>query len=159
MKIRKLKNSDYPVVKEINEVLKEVSIVERQWLSEGERKFMFARGRTRYSESRIIENDQKVPIGFLFTIFDKDKLRDWLVDSFDIDHTLYLYCLAVKKEYQYKGYGAALWEETLRIAIKHHKKYILLDVNSKNAKAYSWYRRLGFEELASQVWMLKKLNK
>ena len=77
--------------------------------------------------------------------------------SLNVDKTLYLFCMAVKKDYQTKGYGAALWEETMRIAHKHNKEYILLDVNNKNVNAYNWYKRIGFDEIASQVWMLKKL--
>ncbi len=75
MKIRTLKNSDYKTVRKINTILREVSTVSPQWLLDEDFKIMFAKGRTKYSESRIIENEKGKHVGFLFTVIDIHKLK------------------------------------------------------------------------------------
>ena len=75
MIIRKLKNSDHKTVKKINAVLKKVSTVSPQWLFDEDFEVMFAKGCTKYSESRIIENEKGESVGFLFTVIDIHKLK------------------------------------------------------------------------------------
>ena len=155
--VRPLKNTDFEIVKKLNDELVPVSTIIPEKLSAQQLKTMFRRGRTKFSESRIVETDKGSAIGFLYTVYDGDFLRKKFINVMDLDNTLYLFCIAIKKAYQNKGYGKLLWEETMKIAEKHNKSNVLLCVNNRNEIAHAWYKRLGFFELASTVWMVKKM--
>lgn len=55
--------------------------------------------------------------------------------------------IAIKKEYQGRGYGTMLMEHLINSAIKQSCDLILLEVRPSNEKAIGLYHKLGFENL------------
>ena len=54
--------------------------------------------------------------------------------------------IAIKKEYQGKGYGEKLLRFMIKEAIKNNCEFMHLEVRVSNTKAKSLYEKLGFEE-------------
>ncbi len=58
----------------------------------------------------------------------------------------YINNLAIKREYQSKGYGKILFEDLLERANKFEVKALTLEVGVDNIKAISLYEKYGFKE-------------
>lgn len=66
--------------------------------------------------------------------------------------------VAVKHNYQNHGYGRMLLEETEKRLKKCGASKILLSVNCTNTKVIPFYKKLGFKEKDSSVFMYKTIN-
>ena len=58
----------------------------------------------------------------------------------------YINNLAIKKEYQGKGYGKMLFEDLLERAQKFEVKTLTLEVEDDNTRAINLYKKYGFQE-------------
>ena len=61
--------------------------------------------------------------------------------------------IAIKKEYQGRGFGKKLLIESMKDLIEDKKNIeiknkFLLEVNEKNKKALKLYKKIGFEEIS-----------
>lgn len=158
MKIRKLRNEDYNEVLKINEVLSDIEGLREEKLNSKELDLMFDNKREKYSESLVVENEEGSIVGFIYCLFSPVELNKKFIDKDLINNGLYLYCMVVKKTYQNKGLGKILWAEALKIAKKNNKSSIFLQVNSNNKKAYDWYRRIGFKEKNSYIYLENRIK-
>ena len=79
----------------------------------------------------VLKNEQEV-IGFI----------EILIISPECE----LYDIAVKKEFQGRGYSKILMDNLLKIAKENSVATIFLEVNSINYKAINLYKKYGFNE-------------
>jgi len=64
--------------------------------------------------------------------------------SFEQDGA-YIFGFGIIPKYQGKGYGKAMLKLMLKDLIEKNVEKIMIDVNSKNEKAYNLYKKYGFE--------------
>ncbi len=64
-----------------------------------------------------------------------------------VDEEADLQMIALKKEYQKKGYGKLFLLELLNELKEKGIEYVYLEVSERNESAYHLYKKLGFEEL------------
>ncbi len=57
----------------------------------------------------------------------------------------YINNIAIKKEYQSKGYGTKLFEDLIERAQRFEVKALTLEVETDNEKAIGLYKKFGFE--------------
>ncbi len=63
----------------------------------------------------------------------------------EFEESYHLKNIAIKKEYQGKGYGKFLLNHLIEKAKKENKKFIFLEVRVSNERAIKFYEKLGFK--------------
>jgi GNAT superfamily N-acetyltransferase len=155
--MRILDPEDQRVLLELNKQLAEQSTVERQEVSKEMMDMFLAEEKDPGLLAMGFEDENRNLVGAALLVSDGERLQQWFEDTFNAQETLFIYAVVVAKEAQGKGVGGEIMKKIYSMARILGKSQVMLDVNNRNKRAYEWYIREGFEELASQVYMLKKL--
>lgn len=124
----------------------------------------FAFGRS--NEDEFAERDHRFKVNinrkdrFILGVFEDDNLIGiagfYRHEPIKIFHKGTVWSVFVKPEYQGKGFGRKLMEETLREAWEMNDlEAILIGVSSNNPTAINLYRNLGFEDYGREPNCLK----
>jgi GNAT superfamily N-acetyltransferase len=155
--MRTLNPEDLRVLLELNKQLAEQNTVERQELSKEMMEKFLAEEKDPGLLAMGFEDENRNLVGAALLVSDGERLLQWFEDTFNAPETLFVYAVIVVKEAQGKGVGREIMKKIYSMGRILGKSRVMLDVNNRNKRAYDWYLREGFEELASQVYMLKKL--
>jgi len=101
-----------------------------------------------YSEETL-RKELKLPFSVGLTA----KLNGELVGycfSWLVGETCEIHRIGVKKEFQGKGIGGELLKRLIKLSKERGAKQIILEVNEKNRKAISLYRRFGFIKISER---------
>ena len=120
--IRNFTNKD---VEEIYEIIKEN--FPRPWIRE---QILLE---NIFSYKIVLEKDNQI-VGFLFSEIIYEEANILLI--------------AIKKEFQGKGFGKLLLKEFLQVCKEKKVKKIFLEVSTNNIKAINLYKKLGFDEFS-----------
>lgn len=155
--MRSLTSDDERALTEFNKLLSAQNTVERQELSAKEIEMFLKADEDAGLTGMAFEDEDRNLVGIALVVSDPARLKEWFEDTFNADDTLYLYAIVVSEGAQRKGVGKEIMKKVYNMARVLGKTQILLDVNNRNKRAYEWYKREGFEELASQVYMIRRL--
>lgn len=101
--------------------------------------------------SDIISNEIERGYIWKFLNLDKERIGFFSIFLNRNQHSMYISKLYLKGEYQGEGLGQHMLEHIRGIAKKGGFKVISLNVNKKNKKAITAYKRFGFEVNESTV--------
>lgn len=143
IKLRNYQNPDYPFVKEI---LQEAGLFDKTWDSEENLAGMIAQD----SEAIIVAVEGNTVVGNVLLVPYGPKV-------------IYLFRLAVKKEYHGQGIATRLIEKSEEIAKKKGVKELGLYLNSQDARLKSFYQKRDFKTSPKPLayhylWKKLKLN-
>lgn len=68
--------------------------------------------------------------------------------SYQVMNEFHILNIAVKKEYQTKGYGSLLLQELINYCLQKQISYIVLEVRESNKIAQNLYKKFGFKEIS-----------
>ena len=103
-------------------------------------------------ENKNLEENQKGGINFDKNRENEKNVLGYIVFYGTIESTD-IFEVAIKKEYQGRGFGKKLLIESMKDLIEDKKNIeiknkFLLEVNEKNKKALKLYKKIGFEEIS-----------
>ncbi len=152
--IRNCRKEDIKPIKMINDsTLNQKGLVEKQGLRDSDFDMLFRKNNT----ARVLEHKDKI-IGFYWLFYDNEYFRKYYHSRYMNDDTVYLLAIAVDNAFQKRGLGKILIENIYEFTQKLGKRRILLDVASSNRNACSWYQKEGFDEVETQMFMVKELT-
>ncbi len=71
----------------------------------------------------------------------------------------YLLWLGVKRSYQRTGMGRRLYSEMEKRMLKQGVRMVIVDTEGDNLKAISFFKKAGFSEARTYIWMTKTPSK
>ncbi len=86
----------------------------------------------------------KNPDNYFYVIELENKIIGYIIAG-EYEESYHLKNIAIKKEYQGKGYGKFLLNNLIRKAKEEKKKFIFLEVRVSNERAIKFYEEFGFK--------------